>query len=153
MPTLHIAQAHATGGGTTYLYEFCFDASPIGAAHTTEIPMVFDTVDSELGSTLYAGVPQAQTVARDMSAAWRAFATNGDPGWPAYDAAEQLTRIIDVESRTARYPEQASQQIWANNRERACLHTDTPQFAYISCTLAARQLSIWRLLRSVTAWN
>jgi para-nitrobenzyl esterase len=30
MPTLHIAQAHAAAGGTTYLYEFCFDASPIG---------------------------------------------------------------------------------------------------------------------------
>ena len=46
MPTLHIAQAHAAGGGTTYLYEFCFDASPIGAAHTTEIPMVFGTLES-----------------------------------------------------------------------------------------------------------
>jgi para-nitrobenzyl esterase len=49
-----------------------------------------------------------------MSAAWRAFATDGDPGWPAYDSVEQLTRVFDTESRTTRYPEQASQQIWAS---------------------------------------
>jgi para-nitrobenzyl esterase len=51
-----------------------------------------------------------------MSAAWRAFATDGDPGWPAYSADGQLTRVFDAESRTARYPEVASQLIWANHR-------------------------------------
>jgi para-nitrobenzyl esterase len=114
MPTLHIAQAHAAGGGATYLYEFCFDASPIGAAHTTEIPMVFGTLDSPIGSALYGSAPHAEAVSREMNGAWRAFATNGDPGWPAYDGVEQLTRIFDVQSRTTRYPEQASQQIWAD---------------------------------------
>jgi para-nitrobenzyl esterase len=113
MPTLHIAQAHAAGGGTTYLYEFCFDASPIGAAHTTEIPMVFGTLDSPIGSALYGSVPTAEAVSREMSAAWRAFATDGDPGWPAYDSVEHLTRVFDTKSRTTPYPEQASQQIWA----------------------------------------
>ena len=47
-----------------------------------------------------------------MSAAWRAFATDGDPGWPAYEPVQQLTRVFDVDSRTTRYPEQASQRIW-----------------------------------------
>jgi para-nitrobenzyl esterase len=114
MPTLHIAQAHAAGGGTTHIYEFCFDASPIRASHTTEIPLVFGTLESEFGSALYGAAPHAEAVSREMSAAWRAFATHGDPGWPPYDPAEQLARLIDVESRTARYPEQASQQIWAD---------------------------------------
>jgi para-nitrobenzyl esterase len=49
MPTLHMAQAHAAAGGTTFLYEFCFDASPVGAAHTTEIPLVFGTLESPVG--------------------------------------------------------------------------------------------------------
>lgn len=48
-----------------------------------------------------------------MSTAWRSFAARGDPGWPAYDPGEQLTRVFDVDSRVMRYPEQASQQIWA----------------------------------------
>jgi para-nitrobenzyl esterase len=116
MPTLHIAQAHASGGGATYLYEFCFDASPIGAAHTTEIPLVFGTLDSPIGSALYGSAPNAEAVSREMSATWRAFATDGDPGWPAYNADQQLTRVFGAESRTTRYPEQASQQIWANHR-------------------------------------
>jgi para-nitrobenzyl esterase len=115
MPTLHLAQAHAAGGGTTYLYEFCFDASPIGAAHTTEIPLVFGTLDSPIGAALYGAAPQAEAVSREMGAAWRAFATDGDPGWPAYDADGQLTRVFDAESRTARYPELASQLIWADH--------------------------------------
>ncbi|MGX9790415.1 carboxylesterase/lipase family protein [Mycobacterium sp. MMS18-G62] len=114
MPTLHIAQAHTAGGGTTYLYEFCYDASPIGAAHTTEIPMVFGTLDSPIGSALYRSASDAGAVSREMSAAWRAFAATGDPGWPAYERVEQLTRVFDVSSTTTRYPEQASQRIWAD---------------------------------------
>jgi para-nitrobenzyl esterase len=113
MPTLHIAQAHTTGGGTTYLYEFSYDASPIGAAHMTEIPLVFRTLDSPLGSALYDSAHGAKELSREMGAAWRSFATTGDPGWPPYDPAEQLTRIFDVQPSVVRYPEQASQQIWA----------------------------------------
>ena len=60
MPTLHIAQAHAAGGGTAYLYEFCYAAAPIGAAHTTEIPLVFGTLDSPAGSALYGLTPAAE---------------------------------------------------------------------------------------------
>jgi para-nitrobenzyl esterase len=114
MPTLHIAQAHAAGGGTTYLYEFCYDASPIGAAHTTEIPMVFGTLDSPIGSALYGSASDAAAVSDEMSTAWRAFAATGDPGWPAYEAVRQQTRVFDVSSTTTRYPEQASQRIWAD---------------------------------------
>ena len=114
MPSLHLAQAHAAGGGATHLYEFCFDPAPIGAAHTTEIPLVFGTLDSPVGAELYGSAPAAAAVSHEMATAWRAFATDGDPGWPAYDPAGQLTRVFDADSRTAVYPEQASQRIWAD---------------------------------------
>jgi para-nitrobenzyl esterase len=115
MPSLHLAQAHAAGGGaTTHLYEFRFGPSPVGAAHTTEIPLVFGTLDSPVGLELYGSSREADTVSREMSDAWRSFAATGDPAWPAYDPVEQLTRVFDTESRTVRYPEQASQQIWAD---------------------------------------
>lgn len=74
---------------------------------------MFGTLDSSLGSALYGSAPQAMAVSHEMSSAWRAFATNGDPGWSAYDADQQLTHVFDAQSRTVRYPEQASQQIWA----------------------------------------
>jgi para-nitrobenzyl esterase len=50
----------------------------------------------------------------DMGRAWQSFAANGDPGWPRYDTTEQLTRVYGAESTVARYPEQASQAIWAD---------------------------------------
>ncbi len=115
MPSLHLAQAHHAGGGRTFLYEFCYDASPIGAAHTTEIPLVFGTLDSPVGAALFGSSPDAESVSREMSSAWRAFAADGDPGWPAYDPVEQLTRLFDADSRTVKYPEQASQRIWADH--------------------------------------
>ena len=115
MPTLHLAQAHQAGGGTAYLYEFCYDASPIGAAHTAEIPLVFGTLDSPIGAALYGSSPDACAVSREMTSAWLAFASTGHPGWPAYEPVEQLTRRFDVESTTVRYPEQASQRIWADH--------------------------------------
>jgi para-nitrobenzyl esterase len=64
---------------------------------------------------LYGTSPETDSVSREMSDAWRSFATTGDAGWAAYDHAQQLTRVLDVESRTVRYPEQASQQIWAGH--------------------------------------
>jgi para-nitrobenzyl esterase len=114
MPTLHIAQAHAAGGGTTFLYEFCFDESPVAAAHTTEIPLVFGTLDSPVGLALYGSSPSAEMVSREMSGAWRSFATNGNPGWPAYNPVEQVTRVFDAPSGITSYPEQVSQRIWAD---------------------------------------
>jgi para-nitrobenzyl esterase len=71
-------------------------------------------LDSPIGSALYGKAPAADEVSREMSTAWRAFATNGDPGWPGYDPVEQLTRVFDAEPRTMRYPEQAPQRIWAD---------------------------------------
>ena len=66
MPTLHMAQAHAAGGGATFLYEFCFDESPIAAAHTAEIPLVFGNLDSPVGRALYGSSPSARrSVARN----------------------------------------------------------------------------------------
>jgi para-nitrobenzyl esterase len=115
MPSLRLAQAHAAAGGRTFLYEFCWDATPIRAAHTVEIPAVFGTLDSPYGAELYGSPPPPQAVALsdDMQRAWRSFATDGDPGWPAYDATDQLTQVFGAESTVARYPEQVSQAIWA----------------------------------------
>jgi para-nitrobenzyl esterase len=117
MPSLHLAQAHAAAGGRTYLYEFCWDATPIGAAHTVEIPAVFGTLDSPYGAELYGTPPPLRAVALsdDMGRAWRSFAANGDPGWPRYDATGQLTRVFGAESTVVRYPEQVSQAIWAGH--------------------------------------
>ena len=65
-----------------------------GAAHTTEIPM---GVRHPRFATWhpYGSAPAAEAVSDEMSTAWRSFAARGDPGWPAYDPGEQLTRVFE----------------------------------------------------------
>ena len=54
--------------------------------------------------------PEAVAVSEQMRRAWTAFATTGDPGWPAHDTGS--VRLFDVEPRVAAYPEQISREIW-----------------------------------------
>ncbi|GAA2235076.1 carboxylesterase family protein [Kitasatospora cystarginea] len=118
MPSLHLAQANAAAGGTSYLFELRL-ASPglggiLGACHSLDVPLAFGTLDSPTGKSLLGDPsgPAAVAVSRELQRAWVRFATTGDPGWPAYCPDRQLTRVLDAESQTVRYPGQASSQIW-----------------------------------------
>ncbi|MDQ4091945.1 MAG: carboxylesterase/lipase family protein, partial [Actinomycetota bacterium] len=59
---------------------------------------------------------EALALAGEIRRAWTAFATHGDPGWPAYQADQRLTRLLDPSPSTASYPEQPSRQIWNGQR-------------------------------------
>jgi hypothetical protein len=39
----------------------------------------------------------------------------GDPGWPAYDTEQRLTRIFDTTPSVAAYPEEASRRLWQDH--------------------------------------
>ena len=95
-----IARAHAlisTRG--TYVYRFGYRSTALGgklgAAHTVELPFVFDITDSPWlhGKTGLLGPnPVPENLARRMHDSWAAFARNGSPGWDRYsgdDAAVQ----------------------------------------------------------------
>jgi para-nitrobenzyl esterase len=47
--------------------------------------------------------------------AWTRFASTGDPGWPAYDDQERLTRVFDLPPTVTAYPEEASRRLWADH--------------------------------------
>ncbi|MGW7002686.1 carboxylesterase family protein [Streptomyces sp. NPDC054933] len=118
MPSLQLAQANAAVGGTSFLFELRL-ASPafggaLGACHSLDVPLAFGTLDSPTGGALLGGppTPEAIAVSRELQRAWVRFATTGDPGWAAYLPDRQLTRVLDAESKTLPYPEQASHQIW-----------------------------------------
>ena len=59
----------------------------LGACHGLEIPFVFDTLGN--GTEPLWGTNPPQQLADTMHAAWVAFATNGDCGWPKYDLSSQ----------------------------------------------------------------
>ncbi|HEX4288879.1 MAG TPA: carboxylesterase family protein [Trebonia sp.] len=121
MPTLHLAQAQAAGGGAAYLYELAW-ATPanggiLGACHGLDGPLVFGNLDEGFAARLIgpAPYPHAEEVSAQFRTAWTRFATAGDPGWPAYDPREHLTRIFDLPPAVVPYPEETSRRLWQDH--------------------------------------
>ncbi|OZM79490.1 carboxylesterase/lipase family protein [Pseudonocardia sp. MH-G8] len=91
--TLRMTEAHArVSPGRTHAYRFGHRSSAVdgllGAAHTVELPFVFDVVDEPWlhGPAGLLGPDEAPAdLAGRVHAAWVAFARTGDPGWAAYD--------------------------------------------------------------------
>ncbi|MFH9068653.1 carboxylesterase/lipase family protein [Streptomyces alboflavus] len=121
MPSLHLAEAHAEGGGTAYAYELAWEATgmggALGACHALDVPLVFGTLRDGIGTLLLGEEPSGEAVALSdrMGAAWTAFAATGDPGWAPYRTRERLTRVFDTEPHTAPYPAEESRLIWAEH--------------------------------------
>ena len=59
-----------------------------------------------------APTPDTERLSAHVRSAWTAFATTGDPGWPAYDAEARLVRLLDTEPTVTAYPEEASRRLW-----------------------------------------
>ncbi|MGK3208931.1 carboxylesterase/lipase family protein [Amycolatopsis sp. MEPSY49] len=97
--TARMADAHARlAPGRTHVYSFghrstAFDGR-LGAAHTVELPFVFDVADEPWlhGETgLLGPTPAPEDLARRMHGAWIEFATTGNPGWPAHTTSDPVT--------------------------------------------------------------
>ncbi len=93
-PARYVASVLSGMGQPVWLYRFSYvaesirDQSPHGAAHATEIPFVFDTVDAKYGDAL---TDTDARVAAETHAYWVAFAKmaemalGGLPSVPQYD--------------------------------------------------------------------
>jgi para-nitrobenzyl esterase len=118
MPTLHLAQAQAAGGGAAYLYELAWAAPAnggiLGACHGLDGPLVFGNLDEGFAARLIGPppFPAAEEVSAQFRTAWTRFAATGDPGWPAYDPQRRLTRIFDLPPAVTAYPEETSRGLW-----------------------------------------
>jgi para-nitrobenzyl esterase len=86
------------------------------AHHAMDLPFVFDTVDVPDTTKGAAG---AAELASTVSAIWAAFARTGSPqsaalpNWPAYDAQDRATMVLDTECRVVRDPDRDARLLWA----------------------------------------
>ncbi|WP_255441479.1 carboxylesterase/lipase family protein, partial [Actinoplanes sp. ATCC 53533] len=109
MPSLRLAQAHIQGGGRAHVYELTLTApgngGALGACHGLDVPLTFG-VYTGFGATLIGpeATPEVEAASAALRAAWSRFAATGDPGWPAYDAEQRLTWLLDAQPSTAPYP-------------------------------------------------
>lgn len=120
MPSLHLAEAHAAGGGRAHVYELTWPAPAhggfLGACHGLDVPLVFGNTGG-FGSDLLGPTPpaEARTLSTRIRWAWTAFATIGDPGWPGYDAERRLVQVFDAKPAVTRYQEEASRLLWQHH--------------------------------------
>jgi carboxylesterase type B len=118
IPAIRLADTHVKSSPATWMYEFAwrspqFDGH-LGACHSLEIAFVFDTLGVETQALLGPNPPQQ--LADAMHAAWVAFATTGDPGWPRYDLSRRATMRFDATSRLADDPLARERALWAGLR-------------------------------------
>ena len=119
IPAVRFADAHAsTARASTYMYEFAWrspqSGGRLGAAHSVEIPFVFDTLG--LGTEPLLGPAPPQSLATAMHAAWVAFAAVGDCGWPKYDLAHRPTMHFDTASEVVDDPLAPKLALWKGVR-------------------------------------
>lgn len=116
IPAIRLADAHAKNAKTspTYMYEFAWRAPQfnglLGACHTLEVPFVFDTLGS--GTEAIWGTDPPEQLADTMHAAWVAFASDGDCGWPKYDLKCRTTMRFDTTSVAVDDPRSAERERW-----------------------------------------
>lgn len=122
IPALRLADTHAkrlrTSHAATYMYEFAWRSPQfngrLGACHGLEIPFVFDTLGYRTEPLL--GTDPPQPLADTMHAAWVAFATRGDPGWPRYDVSRRSTMRFDTTLDIVDDPQGAVRPFWEGLR-------------------------------------
>jgi para-nitrobenzyl esterase len=118
IPALRLADAHAKNGTATYMYEFAWRSPQfngrLGACHALEMAFAFDTLG--YGTEALLGPNPPQQLADAMHAAWVAFATRGDPGWPKYDVGRRVTMRFDTMSAIVDDPLSTERALWESVR-------------------------------------
>jgi carboxylesterase type B len=114
IPAIRLADAHVTNNPATWMYEFAWRSPQfgglLGACHSLEIAFVFDTLGCETEGLL--GPYPPQQLADAMHAAWVAFASSGDPGWPRYDLSCRATMRFDTTPELVDDPLASERAFW-----------------------------------------
>lgn len=114
----------ALEAGPVFMYQFAYESEvpvapgvdyPTKAAHAMEIAFKFNHPETspEAGRR-----PERFQAARNMSAAWAAFARTGNPShdgipqWPPYDTARRATMILDAQCQVVDDPHRAERLLW-----------------------------------------
>ena len=116
IPAIRVCEARpASGTARSWQYEFAWRSPQLGgrlgACHAIEVAFAFDTLADESGIPLLGEQPPQQ-VADEVHGAWVAFATGGDPGWPAYDLERRAVMRFDEASTVVDDPHAQRRVLW-----------------------------------------
>lgn len=107
LPAAVLADAHAAGGLPVWRYCFAWKAPEIGAAHATDLPFHFGTLDTEGWRPFLDADAEADVLSSRMRAAWAAFCHTGTPScepvgdWPRHETGTRsvvrLGRAVTID--------------------------------------------------------
>ncbi len=93
VPRVIAARQDAPG----WAYRFSWPSGVFGyAEHCLDVPFFFDCLDGPAMEPL-AGPNPPQHLADEIHSRAVRFITDGDPGWPRYEASLRIARVYDVE--------------------------------------------------------
>ena len=111
----------AQPGAPVYMYRLDWNTSFLGGAmrcpHGTDVPLVFDTVESR--RRMLGPGPEPARLAAVMSQAWINFARHADPSqsglkWPQYDGRSRQTMLFDTASQSVADPDREAREFWSS---------------------------------------
>ncbi|MGC0369482.1 hypothetical protein [Microbacterium sp. SLBN-111] len=86
--------ARARASAPTWVYRFAWPSPPIGyACHCLDVPFWFDHLGADGVGTIAGDAPPVDLAAAMHTAAVH-FVSDGDPGWPAWDATARRARVF-----------------------------------------------------------
>jgi para-nitrobenzyl esterase len=119
IPLVRLAEARATARAPTFVYELAWRSPQyqglLGACHALDLPFVFGTLDTASGRG-FTGEAPPRGLAEAMRAAWVAFASGSDPGWPEYANGSRAEMVFDERSHVTNDPEAARRVAWEGHR-------------------------------------
>ena len=130
LPAIRMLEAHHGGGGSGWLYLFthpstAFDGA-LGAAHSLEIPFVFDNLDKGGVELMVGSIDDGRRhLASAMADAWTGFArgeglaVSGVGDWPQYEPGRRQTMVLDVDGAVVDDPQAATRRIWGSTDPQA----------------------------------
>lgn len=126
LDSLHMAELQRASGAPVYVYLFNWGtrvlAGRLGAAHSVDVPFVFD----QLSASPLVGDPDSQPLANAMSMSWAAFARTGSPqcpalpDWPCYDLPNRPTMCFDIPSTLESDPLREQRLAWMKDISVQC---------------------------------
>ncbi len=119
MPELRLAE-HMMKTAPTYVYLWSYRSTADGykAAHMTEIPFIFGTLETPYAIRRVGADPDRHALGDVVQHTWAEFARTGNPNnqklppWPAYTLPGRTTMILDLESHLEDDPLAEERMAW-----------------------------------------
>jgi para-nitrobenzyl esterase len=122
MNSIRLAERKLAQPGAVFMYRLDWNTSFLGGVmrcpHGTDVPLVFDTVESR--RRMLGPGPEPVRLAAVMSQAWINFARCADPSqsglqWPPYAVQSRQTMLFDTASHVFADPDREAREFWSES--------------------------------------